>query len=157
MDLRQIVDEVLALTQGELATRETTLCNNMHDELPAVMAERVQLQQVVLNLIMNAIEAMSAVIGRERRLTIGSSLDHASVTITVEDTGIGIDPVHLNRIFDPFFTTKSNGMGLGLSISQSIVEAYAGRLQAVPRRPFGTALHLTLPTAGGGPQAVSKL
>ena len=157
VDLRQIVDEVLALTQGELATRETTLCNNMHDELPAVMAERVQLQQVVLNLIMNAIEAMSAVIGRERRLTIGSSLDHASVTITVEDTGIGIDPVHLNRIFDPFFTTKSNGMGLGLSISQSIVEAYAGRLQAVPRRPFGTALHLTLPTAGGGPQAVSKL
>jgi len=155
--LRQIVDEVLALTQGELATRKITLCNNIHDELPAVMAESVQLQQVVLNLIMNAIEAMSAVIGRERRLTIGSSLDQASVTITVEDTGSGIDPVHLNRIFNPFFTTKANGMGLGLSISQSIVEAYDGRLQAVPRRPFGTAFYLTLPTAGGGPQAVSKL
>jgi PAS domain S-box-containing protein len=157
VDLREIVDEVLALTQGELATRKIALCNNIHDELPAVMAESVQLQQVVLNLIMNAIEAMSAVIGRERRLTIGSSLDQASVTITVEDTGSGIDPVHLNRIFNPFFTTKANGMGLGLSISQSIVEAYDGRLQAVPRRPFGTAFYLTLPTAGGGPQAVSKL
>ena len=152
VDLRQLVDEVLALTQGELATRQITLRSNMHDQLPAVMAERVQLQQVVLNLIINAIEAMSAVIGRERRLTIGSSLDQASVTITVEDTGSGIDPVHLNRIFDPFFTTKSNGMGLGLSISQSIVEAYAGRLQALPRRPFGTAFYLTLPTAGAGPQ-----
>jgi signal transduction histidine kinase len=117
----------------------------------------VQLQQVVLNLIINAIEAMSAVMGRERRLTIGSSLDQASVTITVEDTGSGIDPVHLNRIFDPFFTTKSNGMGLGLSISRSIVEAYGGRLQAVPRSPFGTAFYLTLPTSGGGPQTAPKL
>ena len=107
---------------------------------------------------MNAIEAMSSVIGRERRLTIGSSLDQqASVTITVEDTGSGIDPAHLHRIFDPFFTTKSNGMGLGLSISQSIVEAYGGRLQAVPRSPFGTTFYLTLPTAAGGPQAVPKI
>ena len=92
VDLRQLVDEVLALTQGELATRQITLRSNMHDQLPAVMAERVQLQQVVLNLIINAIEAMSAVIGRERRLTIGSSLDQASVTITVEDTGSEMDP-----------------------------------------------------------------
>ena len=149
VDLRQLVDEVLALAQGELATRKITLCNNMNTELPAVMAERVPIQQVVLNLVMNAIEAMSSVVGRERCLTIGSGFDQqASVTITIEDTGSGIDPVQLPRIFDPFFTTKSNGMGLGLSISRSIVEAHAGRLQAVPRSPFGTAFYLTLPIAG---------
>ena len=156
VDLSQLIGEVLALAHGELATRKITLCNNMRDELPAVMAERVQLQQVVLNLIMNAIEAMSTVIGRERRLTIGSSLDQESVTITVEDTGSGIDQAHLDRIFDPFFTTKSNGMGLGLSISQSIVEAHAGRLQATPRSPFGTAFYLTLPTASGAPQCLPE-
>ena len=148
VDLRQLVDEVLALAQGELATLKITLRNNMNTELPAVMAERVPLQQVVLNLVMNAIEAMSSVIGRERCLTVGSGLDQASVTITVEDTGSGIDPVHLNRIFDPFFTTKSNGMGLGLSICRSIVEAHGGSLKAAPRRPFGTAFHLTLPIGG---------
>ena len=149
VDLRQLVDEVLALAQGELATLKITLRNNMNTELPAVMAERVPIQQVVLNLVMNAIEAMSSVVGRERCLTIGSGFDQqASVTITIEDTGSGIDPVQLPRIFDPFFTTKSNGMGLGLSISRSIVEAHAGRLQAVPRSPFGTAFYLTLPIAG---------
>jgi PAS domain S-box-containing protein len=148
VDLGQLVGEVLALTQGELATLQITLRNNMNSELPPVMAERVPIQQVVLNLVMNAIEAMSSVVGRERCLTIGSGFDQqASVTITVEDTGSGIDPVHLQRIFDPFFTTKLKGMGLGLSISRSIVEAHAGSLKAVPRRPFGTAFCLTLPVA----------
>ena len=149
VDLRQLVDEVLALSQGELATRQITLRNNMNGELPAVVAERVPIQQVVLNLVMNAIEAMSSEVGQERCLTIGSSFDHqASVTITVEDTGSGIDPAHLQRIFDPFFTTKPKGMGLGLSISRSIVESHAGRLEVVPRSPVGTAFYLTLPIAG---------
>jgi PAS domain S-box-containing protein len=149
VDLRQLVDEVLALTQGELTTRQITLRNNMNGDLPAVMADRVPMQQVLLNLVMNAIEAMSSVVGRERCLTIGSGFDQqASVSITVEDTGSGIDPDHLERIFDPFFTTKPKGMGLGLSISRSIVEAHAGSLEAVPRRPFGTAFYLTLPIAG---------
>jgi PAS domain S-box-containing protein len=116
VDLRQLVDEVLALTQGELATLQITLRNNMNSELPAVLAERVPIQQVVLNLVMNAIEAMSSVVGRERRLTVGSGFEkQASVTITVEDTGSGIDPVHLQRIFDPFFTTKPKGMGLDVN------------------------------------------
>jgi signal transduction histidine kinase len=110
------------------------------------MATRVQLQQVILNLVMNAIEAMSSVTGRERCLTIASSLDsQASLTITVEDTGMGIDPVHRDRIFDPFFTTKSHGMGLGLSICRSIVEAHGGALRVSSGHPFGTVFHLTLP------------
>jgi signal transduction histidine kinase len=111
-----------------------------------VMATRVQLQQVILNLVMNAVEAMSSVTGRERCLTIASSLDPlASVTMTVADTGTGIDPAHLDRIFDPFFTTKSHGMGLGLSICRSIIEAHGGALRVSSASPFGTVFHLTLP------------
>jgi signal transduction histidine kinase len=109
------------------------------------------LQQVILNLVMNAVEAMSSVTGRERCLTIVSSLvPQASVTMTVADTGTGIDPAHLDRIFDPFFTTKSNGMGLGLSICRSIIEAHGGALRVAPASPFGTVFHLTLPIPAAG-------
>lgn len=146
VDLRLLVGEVLALARGELETHRISLRNNMQDGLLGVMADRVQLQQVLLNLIMNAIEAMSSVTSRERRLTITSDMEqNAGVTLTVEDTGNGIDPAHFSRIFDPFFTTKSQGMGLGLSISRSIVEAHGGRLLASQRNPFGTAFCLTLP------------
>jgi signal transduction histidine kinase len=97
---------------------------------------------------MNAAEAMSAVTGRERLLTIQAAVnEQASVRVTVEDSGCGIDQAHRDRIFDPFFTTKSHGMGLGLSICRSIIEAHGGRLWALPRSPFGMAFHLTLPSA----------
>jgi signal transduction histidine kinase len=151
VDLRQLVSEVLALTQGELETHQILLRNDMGDGVPSVMATRVQLQQVILNLIMNAVEAMSAVTGRERCLTIASSLDSpASLTISVEDTGTGIDPAHLDRIFDPFFTTKSHGMGLGLSICRTIIEAHGGALRVTPASPFGTVFYLTLPLPAAG-------
>jgi C4-dicarboxylate-specific signal transduction histidine kinase len=151
VDLRQLVGEVLALAQGELETHQIVLRNDMGDGLPAVMATRVQLQQVILNLINNAIEAMSSVTGRERCLTIASNVEaQAGVTMTVADTGTGIDPAHLDRIFDPFFTTKSHGMGLGLSICRSIVEAHGGALRVAPASPFGTVFHLTLPLAAAG-------
>jgi PAS domain S-box-containing protein len=147
VDVCALVGEVLALAQGEFETHQILVRNDLYDGLPRVMAERVQLQQVLLNLIMNAIEAMSSVAGRERRLTIAADIDErASVRVTVEDTGSGIDPAHLDRIFDTFFTTKSHGMGLGLSICRSIIEAHGGRLWAVPRTPFGTAFYLTLPS-----------
>jgi signal transduction histidine kinase len=149
--LRQLVSEVLALTQGELESHQILLRNDMGDGLPQVMATRVQLQQVILNLIMNAIEAMTAVTGRERCLTITSSLDPpTSVTMTVADTGTGIDPAYRDRIFDPFFTTKAHGMGLGLSICRSIVEAHGGALRVTPASPFGTVFHLTLPLPAAG-------
>ena len=145
-----LISEVLVLVHGELESHKISLHNDLRDRLPEVMAERVQLQQVILNLIMNAVEAMSSEIGRERHLTISSRVDEtASVCITVEDTGGGINPAHLDRIFDPFFTTKSNGMGLGLSICRSIIEAHGGRLWTLPRSPFGTVFHLTLPSVGG--------
>src|SRR5580692_812310 len=146
VDLRLLVGEVLALAQGELETHQIVLRNDMGDGLPPVLAARVQLQQVILNLVNNAVEAMSSVMDRERCLTIGSSLDpQTSVTIAVEDSGTGIDPAHLERIFDPFFTTKYHGMGLGLSICRSIVEANGGALRVAPASPFGTVFYLSLP------------
>jgi PAS domain S-box-containing protein len=147
IDIRLIVHEILNVAQGELETNQILVSDNMTSGLPRVIAVRVQLQQVILNLIMNAVEAMRSVTERERRLTIASSLDQqGSVMITVEDTGNGIDPVHLPRIFEPFFTTKSHGMGLGLSICRSIIEAHGGRLWASPRSHSGAVFHLSLPS-----------
>ena len=149
LDVRALVGEVVALVQGELETHRVSLQTDITDRLLEVVGDRVQLQQVLLNLTMNAIEAMSSETGRDRHLTIASDVDeNTMVRITVEDTGVGIDPAHLDRIFDPFFTTKSAGMGLGLSICRSIVEAHGGKLRALPGSSIGTAFHLTLPRAG---------
>jgi PAS domain S-box-containing protein len=157
VDVRLLVGNVLALARSELDSHQVVLRNEMREGLPKVMAARVQLQQVMLNLIMNAIEAMSSVPGRERRLTIGSHLDQtATLTITVEDTGIGIDSAHFNRIFDPFFTTKTHGMGLGLSICRSIIEAHGGKLRASPRNPFGSCFYLSLPISAASSGQSSK-
>ena len=138
-------------------SHQIVLRNEMPDELPNVMAAPVQLQQVILNLIMNAIEAMSSVTGRERRLRITSALDQStSVTIIVEDTGTGIDPAHRDRIFDPFFTTKPRGMGLGLSICRSIIEAHGGKLLASPQNPFGSSFKLSLPVSAASSSGQSS-
>ena len=151
VDVRLLVSNVLTLARGELGSHQIVLCNEMAEGLPEVMASRVQLQQVILNLIMNAVEAMSSVTGRERRLTIGTCLDKpATLTITVEDTGIGIEPAHFDRIFDPFFTTKAHGMGLGRSICRSIIETHGGKLLASRRSPFGTSFYLSLPISAAG-------
>ena len=151
VDVRLLVSNVLTLARGELGSHQIVLRNEMAEGLPEVMASRVQLQQVILNLIMNAVEAMSSVTRRERRLTIGTCLDKpATLTITVEDTGIGIEPAHFDRIFDPFFTTKAHGMGLGLSICRSIIETHGGKLLASRRSPFGTSFYLSLPISAAG-------
>jgi signal transduction histidine kinase len=148
LSVNDLVREVLTLIHGDLERRRIILRSEFRDSLPKITGERVPLQQVLLNLIMNAAEAMSAVDGRERLLTIQATLnEQTSVCVTVEDTGCGIDQAHRDRIFDPFFTTKTNGMGLGLSICRSIIDAHGGRLWASPRSPFGTAFHLTLPSA----------
>ena len=148
LSVNDLVREVLTLIHGDLERRQIILRIELHDALPKITGERVPLQQVLLNLIMNAIEAMSAVTGRERQLTIRAVLnERTSLRVTVEDTGSGIDPARIDHIFDPFFTTKSHGMGLGLSICRSIIEAHGGRLWALPRSPIGTAFHLTLPSA----------
>ena len=142
LSVNDLVHEVLRLIHGDLERRQIILRSELHDALPKITGERVSLQQVLLNLIMNAIEAMSTVTGRERQLTIRTVLnERTSVRVTVEDTGSGIAPAHIShRIFDAFFTTKSHGMGLGLSIRRSIIEAHGGKLWALPGSPFGDDL-----------------
>jgi signal transduction histidine kinase len=147
VDVYRLVMDVLALARSELATHQIVVRNYVREELPKVMGARVQLQQVVLNLVVNAIEAMHSVSGRERCLSISSTLDEeANLTIGIADTGIGMDPTHGDRIFDPFFTTKHHGMGLGLSICRTIIEGHGGKLLLSPRTPFGTMCQFILPT-----------
>ena len=116
------------------------------DDLSPVSGDRVQLQQVMLNLVMNAIEAMSSVEERPRELVITTrNIDAEQVQVTVEDSGIGLDPNTIDKIFDPFYTTKPGGMGMGLSISRSILQAHGGRLWAAARDGPGTLFHFSLP------------
>jgi signal transduction histidine kinase len=116
-----------------------------------VLAERIQLQQVILNLLSNAIDAMRPVTNRVRLLRVESAVhDSDGILITVEDSGTGIDPEDIDRIFDPFFTTKSNGMGLGLSICRSFIEAHGGRLWASAATPHGSIFHVALPRHSPG-------
>jgi PAS domain S-box-containing protein len=147
VSIRDLVSEVLALVHGELESQRVSLQLELHQELPLVMADRVQLQQVVLNLIMNAVEAMSSVEHRERSLLVKSELNgERNVLIMVQDSGSGIDPNDIDRIFDAFFTTKSHGMGLGLSICQSIIQSHGGRLWATNRTPHGSVFYVQLPS-----------
>jgi signal transduction histidine kinase len=116
-----------------------------------VQGDKVQLQQVVLNLVMNAIDAMATVTDRRRVLSITSQhCDDGGAQVTMQDCGPGLDPAHAERIFQPFFTTKPGGMGMGLSISNSIMEAHGGRLWASPALPCGSAFHFSLPRTGSG-------
>lgn len=146
VNMNALIEEVLTLVRRELDSHQVSLRTEMAEGLPEVLAEGVQLQQVLVNLIMNAIDSMNLETTRERRLTIKTELqDAAEVRISVEDSGSGIDPSHTDRIFDAFFTTKPNGMGMGLSICRSIVEAHRGRLWAAPRSPHGTIFYMQLP------------
>jgi len=148
VDVGRLVREILALVHGELDAHRVVLESNVPDTLPTVMGERTQLQQVLLNLIMNAIEAMDLVNDRDRKLAIGASVSASNlVEVVVSDTGRGIEPSHLDRIFDVFFTTKPRGMGVGLAVCRSIIEAHGGKLWVKPRDPFGTEFHLTLQIA----------
>jgi C4-dicarboxylate-specific signal transduction histidine kinase len=149
LTVNDLIDEVLTLVNGELvAGHQILLQKEMNDRLPKVMADRVQMQQVLLNLIMNAIEAMSSITNRERVLTVKSEeLESDHVLITLQDSGTGIDPTHMDRIFDAFFTTKDRGMGMGLSICRSIIESHCGQLWASPHKPHGTSFYVKLPRA----------
>jgi signal transduction histidine kinase len=140
-----LIDEVLGLIREELESHRISVRRELIDGLPAVVGERVQLQQALLNLVTNAIDAMSAVTDRERRLTVKSQLDTHGVTIAVEDSGAGIHPSYTDRMFVSFFTTKPHGMGMGLSICRLIVESHGGRLWFSPSSPHGTTFYLQLP------------
>ena len=145
LDMNDVIREVVALAQSEIRRNGVALRAQLEGDLPPVLGDRVQLQQVVLNLIMNGIEAMSAVGDRARELIISTqSGEIDQVHVTVQDSGIGLDPKSMERIFDAFYTTKSEGMGMGLAISRSIVENHDGRLWAVPNDGPGATFQFTL-------------
>jgi PAS domain S-box-containing protein len=145
LDVNDIIQEVLLLTAYETSRRHIAVMTQLESRLPAILGDRVQLQQVMLNLIMNSLDAMSAITDRIRELRIQSSRNPDCVLIQVEDSGHGWDPQYSNSIFDPFFTTKKDGIGMGLTISRSIIEAHGGRLWAERGAPYGAVLKFCLP------------
>ena len=131
--------------QNEALRKEVALRTDLAADLPYVLGDRVQLQQVILNLIMNGIEAMASVAVRPRELLIRSrQLESDQVLVAVQDSGIGIDSQDLEKIFDAFYTTKLQGLGMGLAISRSIVENHGGQLWAIPNDGPGTTFQFTL-------------
>jgi len=149
LSVNALVRDVLALAHGELESHRIVLQTELPEDLPQIVGERVPLQQVLLNLTMNAVEAMNTLTERGRLLSVKTQTqDENDVLITVADCGTGIDPTNMNRIFEAFFTTKPQGMGMGLSICRSIVEAHGGQLWAAPGTPHGSIFHVRLPAAG---------
>jgi len=146
LDINDVAREVIALLQRELASHQVSLLMGLAPALPMILGDRVQLQQVIINLAMNGLEAMQSVTDRPRELVIRSGQDQAQeVLVSVTDCGVGILTEDTERLFNPFFTTKSSGMGMGLSICRSIMEAHGGRLWATANLPHGATFRFTLP------------
>ncbi|WP_414718643.1 trifunctional serine/threonine-protein kinase/ATP-binding protein/sensor histidine kinase [Trinickia sp.] len=146
VDINEAVCEVIELTRGEAAKYGISVQTTLGEHLPLVPGDRVQLQQVMLNLIVNAIEAMSATSEGPRTLRIGTAADSGnSVSIAVADSGPGLAADGIDHVFDPFYTTKASGLGMGLSICRSIIDTYGGRLSAQPNVPRGAVFQFTLP------------
>jgi C4-dicarboxylate-specific signal transduction histidine kinase len=146
LDINQAIREVIGLTQTETQRNGVRLQSRFADGLPLVSADRVQLQQVMINLIINAIEAMAGANDGPRELTVVSGIQDANdVVVEVQDTGPGLDPEQFDRLFQSFYTTKPDGIGMGLAISRSIAEAHGGRLSAAPNNPRGAVFRFTLP------------
>jgi putative pyrimidine permease RutG len=148
LDLNEVVRDVIALLRDELDAQGVTVRLELAEGLPQVSSNRIQLQQVVLNLITNAVEAMSGVRERARVLQVATGLESPGhVVMEISDSGSGIDPRNVERIFDPFFTTKARGMGMGLSICRSIVETHGGRLWVTRGEPHGSIFHVRFASA----------
>jgi PAS domain S-box-containing protein len=148
LDIDDVVGEAIALVQRELISHRVSLRMEFAPALPMILGDRVQLQQVIINLVMNGIEAMQSVSDRPRELVIGSHQDETHrVLVIVTDSGVGISAENADRLFNAFFTTKSSGMGMGLSICRSIIEAHGGRLWATANVPHGATFQFTLPVS----------
>jgi signal transduction histidine kinase len=148
-DLNEAINEVVVLARSAIAENGASVQTRLTEGLAPVEGDRVQLQQVILNLVLNAAEAMSMVDGARQLLIRTEEGEANGVLVAVRDSGPGIDPEHIERVFDAFYTTKPNGVGMGLSICRSIIEAHSGRLWAGANEPGGAAFQFTLPAAEG--------
>jgi C4-dicarboxylate-specific signal transduction histidine kinase len=173
LEINDVIQEVLALTQNELQRHHISVRIQFANDSPSVTADKIQLQQVLLNLVVNAIQAMSAMSDGPRELQLASQTiaeidsqganesgprppavgpQPAQVSVTIKDSGPGLEPEHLNHLFDPFFSTKPHGLGIGLTITRSIVEAHGGRVSAKANMPRGAVFEFTLPVNAAGVQ-----
>jgi signal transduction histidine kinase len=149
LDINEIILATVTLIAGEIQQNQVSLQTQVSNEVPIVHGDRVQLQQVILNLILNAIEAMNLVPTGPRSLTVSSAKsDSNGVLISVQDSGAGFAKENRDRLFNAFYTTKPGGMGMGLAISRSIVENHSGRIWATPNSPHGAVFQFTLPIGG---------
>jgi C4-dicarboxylate-specific signal transduction histidine kinase len=146
-DLNAAIDEVIILARSAILKNDVSVQTRLAEGLLSVQGDRVQLQQVVLNLVLNAVEAMASIETGVRELSISTEQDEAGVRVAVRDSGPGVDPDHHELVFKPFFTTKPSGTGMGLSISRSIINAHGGRLWAEANKPRGAVFQFTLPGA----------
>jgi C4-dicarboxylate-specific signal transduction histidine kinase len=150
-DMNDATREVLALSSSELQRNRVILRPELADDLPLVTGDRVQLQQVILNLVRNASDAMSGVDDRPRHLLIRTERDEGDrVRLTVQDAGVGFDPQAADRLFESFYSTKNDGMGIGLSVSRSIIESHHGRLSAALNNGPGATFSFSIPRAPEG-------
>jgi C4-dicarboxylate-specific signal transduction histidine kinase len=147
VNLNEAALEVIALSLADLQKNGVLLRPELADDLPLVMGDRVQLQQVILNLVLNASDAMSDVDDRPRRLVIRTEREDDRARLTVQDVGVGIEPYGVEKLFEPFYTTKGGGMGIGLSVSRSIIESHHGRLWATLNDGPGAAFSFSIPRA----------
>jgi signal transduction histidine kinase len=145
LDINAIVSDVAKLASDELKAGRITVFTNLSSECQLVTGDRTQITQVLLNLVLNAISAMEGVPAEQRRLTLSTAKSDRAVVISVRDTGCGISSENLAHLFEPFFTTRSGGMGLGLSISQSIILAHRGRIWAENNKDQGATFYFSLP------------
>ena len=150
VSMNDIILGTVMLTEREIARNYVALETRLAGDLPLVLGDGVQLQQVILNLILNAIEAINIAPDGARELVVSSAQeDSKAVRIAVQDSGAGLPPERLDRVFDAFYTTKPEGMGMGLTISRSIVEAHGGRIWATQGSPHGAVFQFTLPVDEG--------
>ena len=151
LDINDVIREAILLVQREVLSHGVSLRTELASALPSVLGDRVQLQQVVINLLMNGVEAMEPITDRPREIVIRSQQhEGGQVLVAVSDSGIGLDSETAERLFSAFFTTKPSGMGMGLSISRSIIRAHGGRLWASPNTDHGAAFQFTVPINGSG-------
>jgi C4-dicarboxylate-specific signal transduction histidine kinase len=149
VDLNEVALEIVALVQADFTAAGVSLTHDLARGLPLVLGDRIQLEQVVLNLLANGLEAAKDLTHKVRTVQVTTRKeDDGGAGLTVRDSGPGLSPEIFSRLFEPFFTTKPKGMGLGLAVSKSIIEAHGGRIWAEPQREGGAAFRLSLPAAG---------